>query len=244
MNTDLQNPENFRTGAPYEIYKYLRENDPVHWQEEPDGPGFWALTRHEDIKRVELDSETYANAPTVTISDKNQIGDETHKHLIFSDAPHHTAHREMLAPEIGLTRIRPAREGMERLVDSIIDLVIEKGEADLVEDLSGKMASFAIADLMGLDRDHSLKMFHAAEILTRSISTSEGIGLEAMMTLFQHATDAYQERKDARATTPSAGSPTARSWVFRWTSSNSRSISSSWSARAAIPPATCCRPAC
>ncbi|WP_216894207.1 cytochrome P450 [Nocardia alni] len=196
MNTDLQNPENFRTGAPYEIYKYLRENDPVHWQEEPDGPGYWALTRHEDIKQVELDSETFSNEPTVTISDKNQIGDETHKHLIFSDAPHHTAHREMLAPEIGLTRVRPAREGMETLVDSIIDLVIEKGEADLVEDLSGKMASFAIADLMGLDRDHSLAMFHAAEVLTRSISTSEGIGLEAMMTLFQHATTAYQERKD------------------------------------------------
>lgn len=196
MDTDLQNPDHFRTGAPYDIYKYLRENEPVHWQEEPDGPGYWALTRYEDVKRVELDHETFSNAPTVTVSDKNQVGDETHKHLIFSDAPHHTAHRDFLAPELGLNRIRPAKEGMERLVNAIIDLVIDKGEADLVSDLSAKMASFAIADLIGLGREHSLSMFHAAEILTRSISTTEGIGLEAIQTMFQYASDAWNERKD------------------------------------------------
>lgn len=196
MNTDLQNPENFRDGDPVEIYKYLRENDPVHWQDEPDGPGFWALTRYEDIKAVELDSVTYSNEPTCSVSDKNVAGDETHRHMIFSDAPHHTEHRKLLSPEMSLTRIRPAAAGMEELVDSIIDEVIEQGSADLVADLSAKMASYAIADLMGLDRQHSLSMFHAAEILTRSISTSEGIGLEATQTIFKHAQDAFSERVD------------------------------------------------
>lgn len=83
---------------------------------------------------------------------------------------------------------------MERLVDSIIDLVIEEGEADLVADLSCKMASFAIADLMGLDRAESLEMFHAAEILTRNIPLTEGIGLEAATTIHEHATQAWTER--------------------------------------------------
>jgi cytochrome P450 len=199
MNLDLQDPANFRYGSPHDIFDHLREHDPVHWQEEDpsDGPGYWALMRYEDIKAVELDHETFSNEPTVTISNKNQIGDETHKHLIFSDAPHHTAHRELLGKEISLSRIRPAREGMEELVDSIIDLVIEDGHADLVEDLSGKMASFAIADLMGLDRQESLEMFHAAEVLTRSISTTEGIGLEALTTLGTHAHNAWAERQTA-----------------------------------------------
>jgi cytochrome P450 len=179
---------------PYEVFKYLRENDPVYWQEEHNGPGYWALTRYEDIKRVELDSETFSNEPTVLISDTGIAGDDTHKHLIFSDAPHHTEHRQMLSKEIGLARVRNAKDGMERLVDSIIDLVIETGKADLVKDLSMKMASFAIADLMGLDRIESLEMFHAAEVLTRNISVTEGIGLEALTTMFKHASQAWAER--------------------------------------------------
>ncbi|BBZ31245.1 cytochrome P450 (plasmid) [Mycolicibacterium madagascariense] len=194
MNIDLQDPELFREGAPYDVYKHLRETDPVHWQDEADGPGYWALTRYEDIKRVELDSETFSNEPTVLISDVGIAGDETHKHLIFSDAPHHTEHRQLLSKEIGLSRIRKAREGMETLVDSIIDVVIEKGEADLVVDLSSKMASFAIADLMGLDRAESLEMFHAAEILTRNVPVTEGIGLEAITTMFTHASQAWAQR--------------------------------------------------
>ncbi|MCU1483003.1 MAG: cytochrome [Subtercola sp.] len=198
MNVDLQDPSNWRYGPPYEALAHLRETDPVHWQEEDpsDGPGYWALMKYDDIKTVELDHETYSNEPTVAISDKNQVGDETHKHLIFSDAPHHTEHRELLSKEIGLQRIRPAREGMAQMVDSIIDVVIEDGHADLVEDLSGKMASFAIADLMGLDRQESIEMFHAAETLTRSISTTEGIGLDAIQTLGRHSHNAWTTREE------------------------------------------------
>ena len=196
MNIDLQDPELFRGGPPYDVYRHLRENDPVHWQEEPDGPGYWALMRYADIKAVEEDSETFSNEPTVMISDKFQAGDATHKHLIFSDAPHHTEHRELLSAEIGPRRVRKSREGMENLVNSIIDEVIEKGEADLVVDLAAKMASYAIADIMGLDREYSLSMFHAAEVLTRNVSNTEGIGLEAAMTMGRHATEAWHERQE------------------------------------------------
>jgi cytochrome P450 len=195
VHVDLQDPDIFREGPPYEVFRHLRETDPVYWQEEARGPGYWALTRYADIKQVELDAETYSNEPSVLISDEGTgLGDEIRKHLIFSDAPHHTEHRKLLSKEIGLGRTRTARDGMERLVDSIIDLVIEDGEADLVEDLSGKMASFAIADLMGLDRAESLEMFHAAEILTRNIPLTEGIGLEAATTIFRHATNAWLAR--------------------------------------------------
>ncbi|MFV8054708.1 cytochrome P450 [Mycobacterium sp. 48b] len=193
----LHDPALFREGSPNELIKYLRENDPVHWTEETDGPGYWAVTRYDDIKQIELDSETYSNEPVVTISDLNTKGsDENHKMLIYSDAPWHTEHRKKIAPELSLSRVRKGREGMDSLVNLIVDMVIEKGEADLVTDLSGKMASYAIADLMGLDREHSLSMFRAAEILNQNIDTNSGIGLEATMTLVQHAAEAYNERQE------------------------------------------------
>lgn len=196
MYTNLQDPQLFSTGHPFDVYAHLRENDPVHWQEEANGAGYWALMKYADIKAVELDSETFSNEPHVFIGDNNAIGDETHRSLIFSDAPRHTAHRAVLGKEFSVGRIRKAREGMEQLVDSIIDLVIERGEADLVDDLSAKMASFTIADLMGIDRYESLEMFEAAALLTRNVPFDEGPGLEAALTIFKHAARAWQDRSD------------------------------------------------
>ncbi|MFV8054703.1 cytochrome P450 [Mycobacterium sp. 48b] len=196
MYTNLQDPKLFSTGHPFDVYAYLRENDPVHWQEETDGAGYWALMKYADIKQVELDSETFSNEPHVFIGDNNAIGDETHRSLIFSDAPRHTAHRALMGKEFSVRRVKQAREGMEQLVDSIIDQVIESGEADLVADLSAKMASFTIADLMGIDRYESLEMFEAAAFLTRNVPFDHGPGLDAALTIFTHAAKAWQERSE------------------------------------------------
>lgn len=194
MDVDLLDPALFYDGQPYHLYRWLRETDPVHWQPMAGGTGYWALTRHADIKAVETDSETYSSEPNTVINDDTVVGDETHKHLIFSDPPHHTDHRRFLSPEFGALPVRSARDTMETLVDEIIDRVIEDGECDLVEDIAGRLASFVIADLLGLPREESLALFDAAAVLTRGGSTLEGEGAAATRTMYQHATDAWNHR--------------------------------------------------
>ena len=49
MKIDLLSPESFAAGHPFAQYRWLRENAPVFWHEEPDGPGFWAVTRFKDV---------------------------------------------------------------------------------------------------------------------------------------------------------------------------------------------------
>ena len=46
--------------VPHEALDELRRADPVHWHPEPDGPGFWAVTRHADVVAVSRDAETYS----------------------------------------------------------------------------------------------------------------------------------------------------------------------------------------
>ena len=41
---DLSDSRSFVTGVPHAWLAHLRRNDPVHWQDEPGGPGFWAVT--------------------------------------------------------------------------------------------------------------------------------------------------------------------------------------------------------
>src|SRR6202043_400235 len=52
-----------RGGIPHEQFKWLRDNDPVHWHADTaEGwPGFWAVTRHEDVEHVSRHRELFSS---------------------------------------------------------------------------------------------------------------------------------------------------------------------------------------
>lgn len=196
MKIDLLDPEKYRYRNPYDQFRWVRENQPVYWHDEPgDGKGFWAVTRHADAKTAEARSEVFANEPTVVINDDMVFGDDNHKHLLFEDPPTHTAHRRFFTVELQPIPVRSQREAIEEMVAEVIDEVIERGECDLVEDLSGPLASFVIADMMGLTRDAARRLFPAAEVLVRGISITDGPGAEANRIVFEAAHAAFVSRK-------------------------------------------------
>src|SRR3712207_9055580 len=58
---DLSNHDHFVEAVPHGMFALLRHEDPVHFNAEPDGPGFWAVTRYEDIKEVHRDWQTFSS---------------------------------------------------------------------------------------------------------------------------------------------------------------------------------------
>ena len=40
---DLTDPDRFSNGVPHHWFAWMRANEPVYWQEESDGPGFWSV---------------------------------------------------------------------------------------------------------------------------------------------------------------------------------------------------------
>ena len=59
---DLSDSRSYVAGVPHAWLAHLRRHDPVHWQEEPGGPGFWAVTRYEDCVTVNRDYERFSSA--------------------------------------------------------------------------------------------------------------------------------------------------------------------------------------
>src|SRR6185312_3641024 len=49
MKIDLLSPSSFASGHPFAQYRWLRENAPVHWHEETEAKGFWAVTRFKEV---------------------------------------------------------------------------------------------------------------------------------------------------------------------------------------------------
>lgn len=52
QTTELLDLAPFLDGSSDEVFDELREHDPLHWNEQPGGKGFWSLTRYEDIRTV------------------------------------------------------------------------------------------------------------------------------------------------------------------------------------------------
>ena len=67
---DLLSPESFAHGQPHDQFAWLREHDPVHRHDEPDGPGFWAVTRYADVKAIGRDAATFSSSPKIMIPDE------------------------------------------------------------------------------------------------------------------------------------------------------------------------------
>ena len=152
MQIDLLSPASFSIGHPHDQYRWLREHAPVYWHEEPNGPGFWAVTRFEDVRAMGRDPETFSSEPTIMIPDPPEGGAMAfgdHKMMLMMDPPQHTAFRRLISREFTQAPAAALRPRVEALARQIVDLVIERGECDFVADIAGEMPSYVIAELMG-----------------------------------------------------------------------------------------------
>ena len=70
---ELDKWETFINGQPFELFERLRREAPVYWHEESleFEPGFWALTKHEDIITVSKDPQTFSTAVGSKCSSSN-----------------------------------------------------------------------------------------------------------------------------------------------------------------------------
>src|SRR5205807_10301295 len=91
-DVDLFSPDTFVTGVPHDMFTLLRRDAPVYFHPEPGGPGFWALTRYDDVVTASRDSASYSSGIGGTL-----INDPTPDELasmqlmmLNMDPPRHT----------------------------------------------------------------------------------------------------------------------------------------------------------
>ena len=179
MKIDLYDPKNYAAGHPFAQYQWLRENAPVYWHEEPNGPGYWAVTSHKHVWDVDRNFQAFSSEPTIMIQDSNI--DQTfgqYKMMLMMDPPQHTAYRKLIRNEFTAPVSQERLPRMKVLAREIIDEVIEKGECDFVSAVAGEMPSYVIAEMMGLPLDDGRELYKLTEI----IHTTAARGGETAMT--------------------------------------------------------------
>lgn len=62
-SVDLSDNDAFVSRVPYEWFDALRRDDPVHWQPERQGRGFWAVTSHADVVACQRTGPPFPRRP-------------------------------------------------------------------------------------------------------------------------------------------------------------------------------------
>jgi len=200
MHIDLLSPGTFAQGHPLDQYAWLQDNAPVYWHEEPNGPGFWALTRYEDVANVGRQPHVFSNEPTISIADPdpdNPSFSSDHKMMLMMDPPQHTQFRRIISREFTRGPAAELRPRIAELAAKIIDTVIDKGECEFVSEVAGELPSYVIAELTGIPLDDGRELYKLTEIIhTASEVLEEGAQFQAIMKMFGYAQEVYRNKLD------------------------------------------------
>jgi cytochrome P450 len=198
MRIDLLDPASFVGGQPNDQLRWLRENDPVHFHPEPDGKGFWAVTRYADVRAVGRDPHTFSSYEGgIMIADSDE-GTLTGARLmmLFMDPPDHTRHRHLVQRGFTPKGAAAWRERVDQLAAEIVDAVIDRGECDLVADLAGEMPSLVIADVMGIPRADARHLYELTEIMHSAPgAVSEDVRINASGEMLGYAAGVFEEKR-------------------------------------------------
>jgi cholest-4-en-3-one 26-monooxygenase len=159
-DVNLLDPDVFREGRHHEMFRVLRQEDPVHWHEEPEGPGFWCITRQADLITVNRDWEAFSSAEQgIMIPDISPDGEMVREMMLYMDPPRHTRYRLLVNKGFTPRMIGLLEAGLRTRSRMIVDKVIEDGRCDFVVDVASELPLQAIAELMGVPQEDRHRIF-------------------------------------------------------------------------------------
>ncbi len=160
---DLLDLDRFQRLEHHDMFTALRAEDPVHWTDEPTGPGFWSLTKHADLVTVNRDAEGFSSeAEGVNIQEMADIDpafDMRGQMMLMTDPPRHTRYRLLVNKGFTPRMIGLIEEHLRYRAQVIVDKVIESGSCDFVSDLAAELPLQAIAEIMGVPQEERHLLF-------------------------------------------------------------------------------------
>ena len=129
---------------PYPIYARLREEEPVSWA---PAVGLWLVTRFDDVRRVDLDPETFTGA-----TDPSTLNRTMGVNMLGMEGPDQERIRRIVETPFRPRDVEERTQGMiPRLAHELIDGFAARGRADLFREYCDPMSVRSLRFLLGLD---------------------------------------------------------------------------------------------
>jgi cholest-4-en-3-one 26-monooxygenase len=182
MKIDLNDLDRWSRGVPHDQFQWLRENDPVYFQTQQDGQGYWCLTKHEDIVKSSKNFQGFSSAKGMHITDPERGAEFM---LINMDPPDHTRLRNLVSKGFHPRMIAALEDKIRDVVTEILDNVGPKGECDFVTDIAAELPLIVICELAGVPAEDRHKIFAWSNTLIGTGNDPEySPGMEATQKAF------------------------------------------------------------
>ena len=166
----------FTKGQPTNLYKELRDNAPVYFHDpmptDPE-PGYWVLTRHEDIKYVSMNpkifSSQYATGNMLTQgSEENRhprLFKSTIDHMLNLDGEMHIGLRKEHMPFFKPGFVEDLQKKVTFKVGQLLDQIAPMGECNLVSEVSQQLPIYTLSEILGIPEADRQKLVSWMEFL-------------------------------------------------------------------------------
>lgn len=194
----------------YDLFRYLREEEPVCRVEHPDFEPFWAITKHEDIKSISQKNAAFLNNPRTVLIQREfenallekfgtRNGLET---LIHMDDPKHKKLRNVTRDWFKPGPVSKLRGDMETIARQYVDkMEAMGGECDFVKDIALLYPLRVIMNIIGVAPEEEGMMLKLTQELfggqdpSQSRGGDVGDGMAVLMDFFAYFTDVVEDRK-------------------------------------------------
>jgi cytochrome P450 len=151
---DLSDHDAFVEAVPHDWFRTLRREAPVYFNPEPDGPGFYAITRYADIREVHRNVEIYSSEIGGTsLEDLDEEQLEARKSMIDMDPPRHDELRGLIARRFTPRAVQVWEDAVRTVTDRVLDTALEQEELDFVAEISSEIPMQVFAEILGIPQE-------------------------------------------------------------------------------------------
>lgn len=147
----LADPDFHADGDAHELWRRMRETDPVHLHEPGELPRFWSVTRYADVRAVYADPATFSSAHGVLLRPAAR-GDDPGGGLTLAltDPPRHRLLRSLFADRFNVRSAQTLADTMRSEVRDVLARALEQDVCDFAQDVAARLSIFNICRVLGV----------------------------------------------------------------------------------------------
>jgi cytochrome P450 len=156
--TDLQL---FTKGQPFEIFDEYRLHAPVHFHEPAEydtDPGFWSLTRYEDIQYVSMNPKIFSSQ--ICTGTLMTLG-----HMLNLDGDLHINLRKEHMPFFKPGYVEELHKKVSSKISELLDNIAPMGKCNLVHEFSQQLPIYTLSEILGIPESDRQKLVTWMEFL-------------------------------------------------------------------------------
>lgn len=208
----------------HDIFTRMRREEPVAWCPEPwGGPGFWSVTKYDDIQSVSKNPGQFSSDGKlggITLpsdemirnrmkKDGIEIGDgeaaegnlfQGGTSMIMMDPPDHVKNRRVVAPGFTPQKLDDLTPRIQERAREILSTIEGKDEVEFISTVAAELPIQMLAELFGINQELRHKLFEWSNIIIGGDDPDIVVSPEqvrtAIMELVTFGMEQYEQRKE------------------------------------------------